>query len=277
MKEAVKDPDKNIKQIISFNNDNYLHNLEEKQLLVMNSIKEEAKNLQGPIKTAVLQKLAKIIQIIEKPEKDNLFKRKKAINTIDFFAKQHQALLNSKVWKKISSKILELPMSGKNFDAFIVKYTQDERNNFEIAERIFLSNQITKEHIFPALRKTKNVENGSNEIGNSLAMCLDCNGDRDITPYYIFVKKHPKMIKNLSTHMKQLQQHIIRKRDSFYYNYFLEAREAIRKQSTPPGGTTPKLDFDTSLIENFISQQIVELNELVEKYKATPNNQLHHH
>lgn len=264
---SKKHPEKNIKELLMLKRYESKNVLEREQAMLVNSVMGDAIQLSGDVSKEMVSRLNNINQIIYSGKDGKPFKRKKVLATINKFALAEQNLSNQEILKRMSDTIQALPVSGQDFNAFVLKYTQKDRGNLEIASRLLLPNQPTIEHIDPALRSVKNLEHGKNDISNYLDMCLDCNGDRGTEPYYSFVERKPQMKENLQKHMDEVQ-HYIRKRDlPSYYNYPLNIRKAIREQSTPPGGKSPRLDFNTSLIENFIERKTELLKELSQQYQ----------
>ncbi|MEI8377713.1 MAG: hypothetical protein WCF95_04155 [bacterium] len=259
-------PEKTIKELLMLKRLESKVHLEKEQIKLINSAIKDAKNLEGGVKGDLLNRLHEIKRIVLKGKHGHPFKRKNVVATIENFALSEKNPSNQEILKNMSDKIHTLPMSGNDFNAFILKYTQVSRDDFEIAKRIFFPNQPTIEHINPALRSVKNINHGKNDLSNYLDMCLDCNGERGIEPYYLFVERKPQMKENLPRHMNEVQ-HYIRKKDMpSYYDYPLKVRQTIREQSTSPDEQNPKLDFDTTLIENYIERKTGLLRELYQQY-----------
>lgn len=255
-----KHSDKNIKKllVLEHQTSNPILELEQTQIRIINAVIKDAKQLESTIGRAAIELLEQMKRIILEPEKGEFFRRKTAIEAIDRLRNQQQHPANSTIWEGMSEKILKLPSSTDSSLAFVVKYSHPQRSALEIAQRLFSPNLSTIEHIKPAWRKTEGVERGANDISNYLAMCSGCNCHRDTKPYYLFVETNPDMYINLPRHMNRVQQLIIRDWPLYsqaYLDYPWVVRKAINRESTPPGGSIPRLDFSTALMEGFLYER----------------------
>jgi hypothetical protein len=269
IEKSAEHPKKDVKELLMMQRSESNAFLIDEQMKILNPAIQKARELKGRTRPDVINSLNQIKKFVVEGNGNEPFKRKKVIKTINHYALLEKNSPNSRILNEMATKIEALPTSGQDFHAFVTKYTDGKRDSSEISTRLFTPNLSTREHVDPAWRNTEDAEHGPTSIGNSLAMDLECNGERKTTPYYIFVpQSHPEMKENLPKHMEEVQ-HYLRKRDMpAYYSYPLEIRERLRKQSTPPGSKKPMLDFDTSLTEEFIYKKIDSLKELSEKYKS---------
>jgi len=265
---SEKNPDKDIKELLMLKRPECKEILEREQTKIIDSAIEDTRTIGGLNGKELLNKFRMIKTIISQGKGDGKapFKRKKVVDTINKYTEFEQNPRKKIIMGNIAEKIQALPMSGKDFNAFVLKYTQEDRGDFEIAERIFKPNLSTKEHVKPAFRNTENVEHGANDKSNYLSMD-DCNNLRGTEEYYLIAEKTPEFNKNLQIHMDEVQNYIIKEKLVEYYSYPLEIRRTIREQSTPPRETKPKLDFNTSLIEKHIKSELQVLKKLSQKSK----------
>ncbi|MDD3013294.1 MAG: hypothetical protein PHC34_06275 [Candidatus Gastranaerophilales bacterium] len=175
--------------------------LETKQREILKEIADLSKGLTGETYKIIQKDISQIDSIIKKGRNGDPFKRKKLIQGLEKVRDNESNPDNKKILENIVIKAEDIPTSGADAEAFIVKYSR--RKPSEIAHRIIEPSQSTAEHIRPHCKE------GSNSPANYLAECKKCNNDRGNMSYVDWLKIHPEMIDNSQKYMNEIIHRII--------------------------------------------------------------------
>ena len=150
---------------------------------------------------AVHAKTTRCRQVILENRKEDTFKRKILLMSLDDI-KPDSAGKEAAVWEKLKDRAVYLPTSGTSENAFIVKYA--DRTQQEVAKRILRPSIATIEHIQP------NSLDGENTIGNFLLASAGANSMRSNMPLTKFIEMYPSIPKKCQAYIEQVVDYIHR-------------------------------------------------------------------
>ena len=142
---------------------------------------------------AVHAKTTKCRQIILENNKEDTFKRRNLLDSLDEI---HPKRSEKHIFQALKDRAVYLPTSVTSEDAFVVKYAS--RTQQEIARRLIRSSLATIEHIKP------NSKNGENDIANFMLASAGANNLRSDIPLYKFIDMFPKIPKNCQKYIMQI-------------------------------------------------------------------------
>lgn len=230
-KLSKKNPLKSLNELLAEAKPVYLENLKAKEFRIFAQLKDAGKNLSKES----LNKLNTITDSakasITKQISEDSFKRKTFISMVaNLTKKPEEKLIQDQLVKIVN----ELPASGNDVDAFIIKYAEPKRTSKEIGQRLLSPSLGTFEHVKP-----KSL-GGSFNDKNGLLECKECNNNRGNILFDEFAKQKPLMLKNpknpggkgnLQLHIeeiiKKIKEGIIKEHDS----YPEEIKETLEKES----------------------------------------------
>lgn len=210
----------------------YLKNLEQKQMMILQHVKEAAKDIDPKIKKTITKLTNRATQIFKDESPTILHKRGRVIA-------EFNNALNAHKDKPEIQKILEiincLPDSKTDVDAFMIKGAQ--KNSNTIVEILINRQRNTFEHVKPHNRIN---DKGPNSIYNYIGLCGKCNGERQRTEYDIFLKSHPEMAENEQHQIDKIINYINKGLLTGYDEYPIEIKKALDIESK--GGIKINID-----------------------------------
>ncbi len=144
---------------------------------------------------AVHAKTTRCRQVILENKKEDTFKRKILLMSLDEIEPK-EGENERNVLEKLKDRAVYLPTSGTSENAFIVKYA--DRTQQEVAKRIVRPSVATIEHIQP------NSLEGENTIGNFLLASAGANTMRSNMPLYKFIEMYPSIPKKCQDYIEQI-------------------------------------------------------------------------
>ncbi len=195
---AKNNPKDDLQQLLIKMVPEYLSTLENEQLEVLKFIQ---KKYAGSFKSEEEQKvfgllMQETIAWIKNESGGPPFKCKQ------FYAELENVLKlpifrNRSAVKKILKAAKKMPQSTESESAFVVKYSR--RAPHEIACQLYREPLVTTEHVKPQ------CVGGKTEMPNLVMACSNCNNaERSSIPMDIFVKRNPKIEKNIKNQFHAL-------------------------------------------------------------------------
>ena len=148
---------------------------------------------------AVHAKTTRCRQVIIENNKEDTFKRKILLDSLDEITPNKS---ERKTFGLLKDRAVYLPTSGTSENAFIVKYA--DRSQQEIAKRLLRPSVATIEHVKP------NSHSGANDIGNFILASGGANSMRSNMPLYKFIKMFPNIPKHCQNYINQIINYIDR-------------------------------------------------------------------
>lgn len=211
--------------------------LEQKQKVILNEIKELSQELTGDTCNIIQKDINAIDKIITEGKDGQPFKRKTLIEGMEKVRENETDSQNKLILDKIVEKTMDMPTSSTDANAFIVKYSR--RTTPEIAKRLIEPSQATAEHIKPHSKE------GHDGADNYLSECKKCNNDRGNMTYVEWLEIHPEMIKNTQLYMDEIINRIINGTIKGFDFYPYAVKKAVYSES---GG---KIDLDISKFSDY--------------------------
>ena len=224
--------------------------LEKKQKVILNEIKELAENLSDDTYKVIKKDIDAIDKIITEGKNGQPFKRKILIKGMEKVRDRETSPKNIYILEKIVEKTMDMPTSSTDANAFIVKYCR--RTTPEIARRLIEPSQATAEHIKPHSKK------GHDGAENYLSECKKCNNDRGNISYTEWLKIHPEMIKNTQIYMDEVIEKITNGSLKNFDFYPAAVKKALFEES---GG---KINLDIS--------KHIEFRKQLKRLRQTDSN-----
>jgi len=169
---------------------------------------------------AVHAKTTRCRQVILENNKEDTFKRRILLNSIDELI---PAKGEGRVFELLKSRAAYLPTSGTSENAFVVKYA--ERTEEEIAKRLLRPSVATIEHIKP------DSKGGLNAIGNFLLASAGANNLRSNMPLVDFIGMFPKIPKYCQAYIEQIIECINKGGLKGNETYPYKVRRVLEKES----------------------------------------------
>lgn len=194
---ALLNPDDNLQNCLQMIKMNCLIKLKLEEMDVLDEVDILTRKLSPQTAMKVREKTTKCRQIILSDCKNDCFKRKTFLNSLEeIIPKENER----EIFKNIKNKALFLPTSESSKNAFVVKYSK--RKQTEIARRLFISSTGSIEHVTPASL------GGLNTIGNFLLTSASGNRYRENMPLSEYIKRHPKIPKYMQMYIDDIIREI---------------------------------------------------------------------
>lgn len=194
--------------------------LKEKQIKVLNRANKLIDSMSEPIAEQVRQIRDEALLDIE----NDVFGRKSPLEKIKQIIAKGDDL--SKVIK-VYQLWYQSPASGKDLDAFIVKYSK--RTHEQIALRLISGAVASIEHIVPKSR------NGGDSLGNFLLVRAQYNNTRSSMPLseYIQLNQEINIPKNLQIYVDDVVHQVNDKKSPFNKkpNYIIKVIETLKQEA----------------------------------------------
>lgn len=213
---------------------NYLWELNNQQISVLNQINEASKILPKGKRLGLLAITQKAKTAILSTNTKNHFKN-------ETFCKELGAYLNTlqdrKMLKKIAKIATKMPSSKNNAGAFIVKYsnfalTDEPENVFaqNLGQKLLARLVVSVEHLKPQNKWEKDVK-GKNELTNIALAHSHCNGKRSSIRLSLFVKEHPEIHKSAQRQADYIIDLINEGKVKYCEKYPHILQKALRRES----------------------------------------------
>ncbi len=241
--------------------------LEEKQLSIINQMREIAQGLDEEKRKLVNELLDETIKKINESTDEDHFKRTIFIDEIN--AIEHSGKENE-IFDELNDLAVDLPNTHTDTEAFFVKFAR--KSETEIAKRLLYPSAITTEHIKPK------SENGKNSTDNYIPLCGACNSTRSSTPYNEWIKLHPEMVLNLQNFINVIYPLIVNGNFAGYEQYHTYIDDVIRtfaKETngelilTKPNGEVVDLDESEDIEDE--EEKTLTIEEQREKWLEESN------
>lgn len=194
---ALLNPDDDLQNCLQMIKMNCLMKLKLEELEVLDDVDMLTRKLSPQTAIRVREKTTKCRQIILSNCKQDCFKRKTFLNSLEeIIPKENER----EIFNNIKNKALFLPTSESSRNAFVVKYSN--RKQVEITRRLFISSTGSIEHITPASL------GGINTIGNFLLTSASGNRYRENMPLVEYIKRHPKIPKYMQMYVNDIIREI---------------------------------------------------------------------
>ena len=190
-------PDDNLQNCLQMIKMNCLMKLKLEEMEVLDDVDRLTRKLSPQTAIKIREKTTKCRQIILSNCKQDCFKRKTFLNSLEEIIpnENEREILND-----IKNKALFLPTSESSRNAFVVKYSK--RKQTEITRRLFISSTGSIEHVTPQSL------GGINTIGNFLLTTASGNRYRENMPLTEYIKRHPKIPKYMQMYIDDVIREI---------------------------------------------------------------------
>ena len=179
---AALNPYDNIQNCLQMLYHNCLTKLKLEEFNVLDDVDIMSRKLSPSTALKLRHKTTKCRQIIIENKKQDIFKRKTFLASLDEIIPNEN---EKEIFADIKNKALFLPTSGSSKNAFVVKYAN--RNQTEATRRVFIASTRSIEHVTPESL------GGLNTIGNFLLTTADGNRYRENMPLTEYIKRHPRI------------------------------------------------------------------------------------
>lgn len=191
-------------------------------------------------------------------EKTYIKYRKEVINTISKMSRKTYNDDTASIWKQIQCEIQQLPSSGDDSDALLVKLIsqalrRDPKGVNEILScdddrvALFYSNLLTAitptaEHIKPQ------SQNGAGTASNFFAVHSSCNGKRSSTPFHEYVLANAEILPNVLNYLYYIKtEDISRANNINKVEYLKGICKTLKEELAPIADMGDIKDFFASL------------------------------
>ena len=174
-----KDDLQNCLQMLYYN---CLLRLKLEEFFVLDEVDMLTRGLSTTTALKVREKTTKCRELILANDKQDTFKRKTFLTSLDEIKPKENEV---EILESIKDRAIFLPTSGSSRNAFVVKYAK--RTQMEAARRIFIASTATIEHVTPASR------GGSNHIGNFMLVSANGNRYREDLPLVKYINRFPNI------------------------------------------------------------------------------------
>ena len=192
---SMLNPDDNIKNCLQMLYNNCLMKLKLEEFYVLDEVDYMSRKLSPNTALKLRHKTTKCRQLILDNKKQDTFKRKTFLNSLEEIIPNEN---EKEIFSDIKNKALFLPTSGSSKNAFVVKYSRREQK--EAVRRLFIGSTGSIEHVTPESL------GGMNTIGNFLLTSADGNRYRENMPLTEYIKRH----QNIPNYMQQYIDDVIR-------------------------------------------------------------------
>ena len=167
------------------------------EMEVLDDVDSLTRKLSPQTAIKIREKTTKCRQIILSDCKNDCFKRKTFLKSLEEIIPNEN---EREIFNNIKNKALFLPTSESSRNAFVVKYSK--RKQIEITRRLFISSTGSIEHIIPQSL------GGINTIGNFLLTSASGNRYRENMPLVEYIKRHPKIPKYMQAYIDDIIREI---------------------------------------------------------------------
>ncbi len=192
---SMLNPEDNIQNCLKMIYTNSLTRLKLEEFMVLDDVDYMSRKLSPSTALKLRAKTTKCRQIILQDSKNDCFKRKIFLSSLESIIPKDN---EREIFADIKNKALFLPTSGSSKNAFIVKYAN--RSQTESVRRLFIGSVGSIEHVTPESL------GGINTIGNFLLTTADGNRYRENMPLTDYIKRHP----NIPVYTQQYIDDVIR-------------------------------------------------------------------
>ena len=168
---ALLNPDDDLQNCLQMIKMNCLMRLKLEEMEVLDDVDFLTRKLSPQTAIKIREKTTKCRQIILSDCKNDCFKRKTFLKSLEEIIPNEN---EREIFNNIKNKALFLPTSESSRNAFVVKYSK--RKQIEITRRLFISSTGSIEHIIPQSL------GGINTIGNFLLTSASGNRYRENMP-----------------------------------------------------------------------------------------------
>ena len=190
-------PDDNLQNCLQMIKQNCLVKLKLEEFEVLDDVDRLTRKLSPQTALKIRAKTTKCRQIILSDKKNDTFKRKTFLNSLEeIIPKENER----EIFNDIKNKALFLPTSESSKNAFVVKYSN--RTQTEITRRIFIASTGSIEHITPASL------GGVNTLGNFLLTTASGNRYRENMPLTEYIKRFPKIPQYMQKYVDDIIEEI---------------------------------------------------------------------
>ena len=217
----ISNPGKTMNDCLNELKPDCLAELRMAELKVLDDVDLSANKFDAKTALKVRKITTKARQKIIEDKQDSIFKRKDLLVEIHDITKDYpDQTIVAEMWAKAN----KLPKSTNDFNAFVVKYAN--RSPQEIAARLLKPSLSTVEHIKPANRNTKDIEQGADDLTNFMVTARDWNSGRSNTPLPEFIKRHPNIPKYSQRYIEDIIRaiHKGKLKDCNWYPYVIKER-----------------------------------------------------
>ncbi len=165
------------------NYDEALTKLKIEEFLVLDKVDTISLKLSPYTALGVRAKTTKCREIILANRKEDTFKRKTFLSSLDEIKPANDD--ESEILKEMKFQALYLPTSGSSLNAFVVKYAN--RSEQEIAKRLLRPSVASVEHVKP------DSLGGKNSISNFILASAQANTLRANMPLPLYIKRFPNI------------------------------------------------------------------------------------
>lgn len=195
--ESKKSPQKNIQALLQDITPAALERLQTAERAIFKASRKPAIGLTSEGKAKKEAYLKEVTDSL----KDNTFQRKLAIKKLRGLQEAETNPNDKRIWGEMTTIVEQLPTSGNNKDAFIVKH--HIRSADEIGQRLLEPYSASEEHIHPFSK-----DGISDEI-NYLSTHAKCNGHRDDTPFNEFLEQHPHIGSFIESNLRAIEDFVL--------------------------------------------------------------------
>ena len=160
---------------------------------VLDDVDKLSRKLSSQTALKLRAKTTKCRQIILSDSKNDCFKRKTFLNSLEELVVNEN---EKEIFHEIKNKALFLPTSESSKNAFVVKYSN--RSQIEITRRLFIASTGSIEHITPYSL------GGLNTMGNFLLTSASGNRYRENMKLTEYIKRFPKIPKYCQQYMDDI-------------------------------------------------------------------------
>ena len=249
-------PEKTLPECLKLWYDEAIIKLKLEEFNVLDDVDKISLKLSPENALAVHAKTTRCRQVILENKKEDTFKRKILLMSLDDIKTDSEGK-EAVVWEKLKDRAVYLPTSGTSENAFIVKYA--DRTQQEVAKRLMRPSVATIEHIQP------NSLDGENTIGNFLLASAGANSMRSNMPLTKFIEMYPSIPKKCQAYVEQIINYIHRGwlKGNTAYPYKIKSKLAKESEG--------KIDLDLSSYkysyEEAQKQDLAVLNKYGKKHR----------
>ena len=159
-----------------------LTKLKLEEFVVLDDVDRISLHMSPKTAFALRYKTTRCRQVILKKKKEDTFKRKTLLTSLDEIIPEPY---EKTIFEQMKDRALYLPTSSTSPNAFVVKYA--DRSHDEIAKRLLRASEATIEHILP------DSKGGKNSIANFLLVSSKGNSLRENIPLVKFIQRFPNI------------------------------------------------------------------------------------
>lgn len=190
---AKINPEAQLQDVLKLWYDEAITKLKLDEFNVLDDVDKISLKLSPQNALAVHAKTTKCRQVILENKKEDTFKRRILLDSLDEI---HPKKGEKKIFQQLKDRAVYLPTSVTSENAFVVKYA--DRTQQEISKRLIRTSMATIEHIKP------NCDDGENNIENFILTCAGANNLRSNMPLYKFIDMFPNIPKNCQKYIHQI-------------------------------------------------------------------------